>query len=470
MDVYRFRSIDRLLGEYQELEKETIYFASPDQLNDPMEGYRDIVWRGDEIVWTNLFTHYAYCLYATYFQYLAAGSFMQLNADNIPILERWDKLPFPAQRLFNEIWKRFLNLPKITRFIEALSNTNKEIRYRELNRYLTTMYSALLDVIEQVLFENGHPSPPTKLHLPEGLPTVGERLESILAAMTQLEEDQDKEKTAAVLRAIESMNRGTMIELQLNNVIPTGILRNIPLVLCDFPSIYLKEIEKLLWFNWRTACFTKDYHNSSVWGIYGDKHKGACLIFESAKTDGSHQLKLGEGASPGIAASKFREVVYGGKPNEVDFFRSIGRATVEQLIELWYTDAEGNFSECGDHIPRDGEIDNDGTIPWQESYWDNFYRDITSKTKDWKYEQEWRLVLEDRSGGLVEEKNHTLTYDFNALKGIIFGMKTSEKHKSEIIEFIQKKCKKYKRTDFKFYEADYSEETGDIRKYEMLLP
>ena len=79
MDVYRFRSIDRLLGEYQELEKETIYFASPDQLNDPMEGYRDIVWRGDEIVWTNLFTHYAYCLYATYFQYLAAWLFYAIK-------------------------------------------------------------------------------------------------------------------------------------------------------------------------------------------------------------------------------------------------------------------------------------------------------------------------------------------------------------------------------------------------------
>ena len=67
MEVYRFRSIDRLLGEDQELEKKTIYFASPDQLNDPMEGYRDIVWRGDEIVWTNLFTHYVYCLHTSFF-------------------------------------------------------------------------------------------------------------------------------------------------------------------------------------------------------------------------------------------------------------------------------------------------------------------------------------------------------------------------------------------------------------------
>ena len=65
--LYRFRSIDALLDKYQELESQTIYFASPDQLNDPMEGFRDIVWRGDKIVWTNFFKHFVYCLHEGYF-------------------------------------------------------------------------------------------------------------------------------------------------------------------------------------------------------------------------------------------------------------------------------------------------------------------------------------------------------------------------------------------------------------------
>ena len=70
MNVYRFRSMEYLLGEeYQELEKQAIYFASPDQLNDPMEGLRDIVWRGDRIVWTNFLKHYIYCLVVCYFLY-----------------------------------------------------------------------------------------------------------------------------------------------------------------------------------------------------------------------------------------------------------------------------------------------------------------------------------------------------------------------------------------------------------------
>ena len=61
-EFFRFRTIDALLGQFQELKEQTIYFASPDELNDPMEGLRDIVWNGDQIVWTNFFKHYIFCL------------------------------------------------------------------------------------------------------------------------------------------------------------------------------------------------------------------------------------------------------------------------------------------------------------------------------------------------------------------------------------------------------------------------
>ena len=56
LKFYRFRGMDKLLDKpYRELERQTIYFAAPHELNDPMEDFRDIVWRGDKIVWTNFF-------------------------------------------------------------------------------------------------------------------------------------------------------------------------------------------------------------------------------------------------------------------------------------------------------------------------------------------------------------------------------------------------------------------------------
>jgi len=56
--VYRFRSTDALLGAHRELENQEIYFSPPQVLNDPMEGFKDVVWRGDQIVWANLVKHY----------------------------------------------------------------------------------------------------------------------------------------------------------------------------------------------------------------------------------------------------------------------------------------------------------------------------------------------------------------------------------------------------------------------------
>ena len=49
LEVYKFRSTDRLLQDC-ELEEQYIFFASPDQLNDPTEGVHDMTGNSE---WTN---------------------------------------------------------------------------------------------------------------------------------------------------------------------------------------------------------------------------------------------------------------------------------------------------------------------------------------------------------------------------------------------------------------------------------
>ena len=467
--LYRFRSMDALLDKYHELENQTIYFASPDQLNDPMEGFRDIVWRGDSIVWENLFKHFVYCLHVSYFQFATVHDSEELGIDNIPILGGWDQLPTPqAHELFDDIWRKFFNLPNVPEIIEELSNANRDIRYRELGLYLRLIHSVLLDEIEELTIAHGLMPEIPRLHLSRESSTIEEFSKLILTSITLFKDPQAQEKVTDVFQIIEDMHNEKRISIQLNNPIPAGIFpKNVELIVADFPRVYLNEVDKLLWPNWYTACFMKDYHNSSVWGHYADKHEGACLIFEPVKTSGSNGLELYKGIGKSVRVIPFSEISYEDKPGEVDFFRSIGRTTVALLMKLWYTDAEGNVSECAAHIPRDGKIDNDGTIVWRKSYWDNFYRDITTKTKDWKYEQEYRLILEDGLRKFDEQKDRTLKYDFNSLKGIIFGIKTSDKDKLRIIKIILNKFEKYNRTDFKFYQAEYSPEDGYIRKYEI---
>ncbi len=66
--LFRFRSAKALLddnlenGGFQELEKQTIYFAQPEDLNDPMEGLSDAFWDGDQVLRKNFFRHYALSL------------------------------------------------------------------------------------------------------------------------------------------------------------------------------------------------------------------------------------------------------------------------------------------------------------------------------------------------------------------------------------------------------------------------
>lgn len=465
MKLYRFRSIDALLDKYHELENQTIYFASPEELNDPMEGFRDIVWSGDRIVWTNFFKHFVYCLHVSILQLTIHRGSKELGVDNIPILGSWYQLPTPkAQTLFDEIWHRFLNLPNIPEIIEALSNTNRKIRYRELGLYFRFIHSVLLDEIEESYIVHGLISESTTPRPPGGLLTVQDKLDLIFLSITEMNESQSEERANAVFQSTEVRNDELRVALQLKNPNPPGIFRkNIQLVIYDFPKIYLEGLERLLWPKWYTACFMEDYHNSSVWAHYGGQHRGICLIFEPKKTlDNSNTLNLHEVADNNAKAMSFHEISYRDKPGEVDFFPSIGNLSPAALMKWWYTDEEGNQSEFANQFRSGIDLDD-----WRKKYWDRFFRDITIKTKDWEYEREYRLILAENLSKLDEKEKRTLTYNFNSLKGVVFGIKTSDENRLRIIEIIQRKCRENNRTDFKFYQAYYSSENGDIRKHEV---
>ena len=472
MRVYRFRSMEHLLGKFQELEQQTVYFASPEQLNDPMEGFRDIVWRGDKIVWTNLFKNYISYLLELFYKFRRKGDSKKLNVDDISMPGRWDREydTTPAKK-FKHVWETFLKLPNVLKIIEALASTNYEFRYRELELFLRLIHPVLLPEIEKTLREHGLAFSIVSPCPPKGLPTAQELSELILESIVRLKDAESVEKINDVLREVESweverMSNNPLISLQVKSPVPTGILWTNFQLVQDFPKIYVNGLERLLFPPWYTACFSKCYHNSSMWANYGDGHRGACLIFEPATTDESNSLVP---TRAGVTAKAIRglDIRYAAKPVEIDFFRSLAPnvSSLAKLIELWYTDEEGNKSECAPHIQSDSVGD-----WWFERIWDQFYHDITIKTKDWKYEQEYRLTLRGIPGHYDDEESRKLSYEFNSLKGVIFGIKTSDEHRSSIIKIIQKRCRENNRTDFKYYQAYYSPENGDIRKHEIRLP
>ena len=233
-------------------------------------------------------------------------------------------------------------------------------------------------------------------------------------------------------------------------------MKNAKFLVADFPLIYVEQLRRLLWPEWYAASFIKDYHNSSLWANYGCAHKGACLIFEAEEEDGQAHLKLKQvtggsssrdgdsGEHRGFAKIGFHAVCYQAKPDEVDFFRSMGQPSMDALLKLWYTDENGNLSDCATQIFGP----NSDINAWQKRHWDNFIRDACFKTKDWEYEQEVRLTLNSGLADSLCKRKRKLTYDFASLKGIVFGIRTSDDDKLAIVDILTRKCRENQRTGF----------------------
>ena len=82
--LYRYRSIKSLF-KYKELDNLSIYFAKPDELNDQMEKYMNVVWQGDAIAFQGLFKHYLYTLTHLYFSASVRNPKQDIDVNNLPI-------------------------------------------------------------------------------------------------------------------------------------------------------------------------------------------------------------------------------------------------------------------------------------------------------------------------------------------------------------------------------------------------
>jgi hypothetical protein len=103
--VYRFRPT-KSLWEFNELENQEVYCASLGELNDPMEGFKDMFWLGDKIVWMNLLKHYLLCLDRVCIQFLLVGDKQVLQPESMPVFETEDDLPTRRTRIRSKRFTR----------------------------------------------------------------------------------------------------------------------------------------------------------------------------------------------------------------------------------------------------------------------------------------------------------------------------------------------------------------------------
>ena len=469
MNFYRFRASDALLDRFQELERQEIYFARPDELNDPLEGFKDIVWSGDRILWENLLRHYLLSLTHAVMTALIMGPDHTFPEMETFVFANQSSLPTPEYaELHLRICEDFFQHEDATFLPELLAGRGSPIRRDELNTYLRLLHPHALNTVLNQMEEAGC-LPPRSADDP--LRAASQKpiaVRAVLESLRALERGHpDRPDVAEVMSGfseIAAIQQDLILEYKGISLQSGAAWKTL---ISEFSRGYVSALEKLLYHDWYTACFVADPSDASIWGAYGDGHRGVCLKFKATENAiGKPSLKLrhicGWNGAPvhGDVAHEFQQVEYSSQFVEVNFFRSLGRLTMP-MLRHWYRDTNGAPSASVADILSESDS-------WRKRYWEQRMTAITTKLADWAHEKEFRLTLTG-SSDFSDRSTRKLQYHFSDLEGIIFGMNTSTRDKLRIMRVVEEKCRKEGRTEFDFYQAHYSRRVGKMEITKMSL-
>lgn len=465
--IYRFRPIRHLLGN-NELENQEIFFAHREKLNDPLEGYKDFFWQGDEIVWHNLLKNYLLCLEHACSFFVTTKKDDDLTKNKIWPLMIIDDLPEGAARDFYlTIQNSFFSHPLVSKYPSWLASLNSPIRKNELIYHLRQLHFFALDHIFTIYELNGLPAARNRTHLKKfGIKFIEDQLKSkTLSPLAKNDYEAINIRERKYAAANHSLTESHIL-FQLNEQLE--ITKNREFLLHDFPEAYVKSLESLIHTDWYAASFLGSCKNPALWGYYADNHKGVCLKFKTRPSQDQQVLNLngvvGFGGARGNSKyingeirSEIYKINYKSLDQEIDFFASIGRLSEPNVVKYWYSIDGKGLSTCStEYFSNKAE--------WRKRHWQNLYSCVTTKLPNWSHEEEYRLIL---SGFMdyTKEEHRKLTYELSELDGIIFGEEMATSDKLEILRMMRRKVPLTKGAKIKFYQATHfrgDEEIGII--------
>jgi hypothetical protein len=475
MIFYRFRPTDALLDRFQELERQEIYFAHPQELNDPLEGFKDLVWSGDRILWGNLLRHYLLSLTYAVTVALISGPDHTFSEMETFVFANQSSMPTPVfGELHRRICEDFFKHEDAAALPELLADRGNPIRRDELTTYLRLLHLYALNTVLTCM-EEAALLPPRPADDP--LRAANKKPIAVRAIIEVLKghEREHPDKTD-IAETLSSSYEAVAIQQDLiSEYNGISLKRGVAwkAVISEFPRRHVRALEQLLYRDWYTACFVAAAPtDASIWGTYGNGHRGVCLMFKSTtNTNGKQALslrqicgwsgnKVSSGPVYGDMPHEFQQVEYNSQFIEVNFFRSLGRLSMP-MLNSWYRDADGTPSALVADILSE-------SASWRKQYWEQQVAMITTKLTDWGQEKEFRLTLTGMSD-FSDQSTRKLQYHFSDLQGIIFGLNTSTSDKLRIMKIIEEKCRKEGRTDFEFHQAHYSRRTRKMEITKMSL-
>ena len=455
-ELYQFRSVEQLLGDnFAELERQTIFFAAPEDLNDPMEGLQDVIWTGDQDAWQSVFMNYADFLHWHFQNAVTSGKALLSGPQSLPYAPQWQHdLPPQTRALSQLVWAAAKENGRMRHLVSRLAHTGRRVRQLELLLYIREFHPYCLEAIRRVYVHCGiirEEDWPYDLRHHKNSPTPVEVLD-------QANETADPELRAYLVGIAVN-------ELSLVGQAKMSIPLDRPYSMVRIPSLYVEYLGRIARPNWYAACFTRNFNNASMWGHYGGGHRGACLIFlaEETPTGAALPLKETDGSGPANKETAFRlfpsyQIRYGDRPSEVDFFGSMEGSPPQHIRESWLRGGFRDISGRGDSLVIQEHGENQAGRELE-----TLFQDATFKTRDWEYEQECRLILRHPDGEPLDPSRRTLTFDFMSLKGIAFGIEMPHEYKARIREIVNRKLMEHNRTWFEYHESYYSPMHGDIR-------
>ena len=442
--IFRFRSARALLEEYEELEKQEIYFCPYDSEDDIFEGIMDVYFKGDEIVWNSLFAQYMR-LFAFYY----AG--FQIGMDEIPeeLNYRLSGHDINADEMIDE----FCGSDAVKEVISHIMTAENGIKEAELLFYLQQLHTVAVVIVVRYFLKD-------KVDLSD--------LPLMKVEVGRFAFGSDKEREDAFLKARrhqELLRQNFPVDKDAEEEPRKAALS---FLMMRFPEMFVAMLTKMIMPNWYIASFCTDYKIPVVWSEYADGFKGVCLIFrtDESKASGHRGIRLFTSHSWSSEKGHIYEhhtetlhpVIYSQENVSFNFFEYLGSITEYQLRE-WTIDKQGNKSRY--YIPEEKKEE------WRQRYWALFYRLATEKEQSWKAQEEMRVILMDILCENYEDSaRRKIKYDFADLQGVIFGPKIEAADRTKIMEILYRKCKENSRTDFEVYDSYQDTKNRKVEIYE----
>lgn len=443
MILYHYRSINEY--SLEEIEKGTFYFATHEELNDPIEGYVKVFWQGDKFAWEGLLRNYIYSLAQTILQYLCEHD---IHVSPMINMKQFNNVPL--DEILHDLGATFLidnEIEDLTTFygqqkIKVNENVVRIILYFVHNKALRLCISKYSE-LNLIPKENAD----------KALEDLA-RFEIHNLPFGKINENPPDAKSINIISQISTNLLDDLLELhymqsRLNdNEISSGAkqFRNWMTILVDFPKLYVHQLKNMIYPESYVVCFSRKNNNSAMWGNYANRHKGICLIYE---TDENNMIQIrGEHNTFKLQA---KPILYEGNLIERNFFETFGRLTRAE-VKAWLTGADGSISSSFEAFKDEDQ--------WRHEYWKTHEIKTYQKLKAWESEQEYRIVLTNTFHDFSTQESRKLQYDPKCLRGIIFGISTPEADKKQIMEKLIYRKDKY--SDFTFYQAEFDNENQTI--------